>query len=107
MLQRFRTAFLRENLVLLVLSTLKDHDRTEWEILDGLHSRYGFTPTVRDFRRTVNLLMNGGFATAEPSQNGGAMTITEGGLRLLQRLEAEYRDILLRANPWPDSVLTG
>ena len=104
MLQRFRTAFLRENLVLLVLLTLKDHDRTEWEILDGLHNRYGFTPTVRDFRRTVNMLMQGGFAIAEPLQSGGAMVITEGGLRLLQRLEAEYREILVRANPEQDSV---
>ena len=94
MLHRLRSAFLRANILLIVLRLLSGEELTEWEILSLLHSRYGVTASAKEFRRLYNLMVGGGYARVEYVGTTRKLHITESGADLLHRLEEEYRDIV-------------
>ena len=93
MLSRFRSAWLSQNLALLVLRLLRESSQNEWEILYRLHSRYGFSPAEREFWRSENSIVEDGYASMEPGP-GGRLRITSAGLGLLLRLEEEHRSVV-------------
>jgi hypothetical protein len=97
MVSRFRSAWLSQNLVLLVLRLLRESGLSEWEILSALHSRYGLDPTAREFRRLEKELVGGGYALIESGKEGGKLQITGAGVSALHRLEEEYRMIVSNA----------
>lgn len=92
---RFRRAFLQENLMLVTLRLLKSSETSEWEVLDSIYSRYRLAPDAREFRKVLDALVSGGYARAEPGYEVGRLRITKTGLKLLRRLEDEYRAIVL------------
>jgi len=94
MLSRFRSAWLSQNLVLLVLRLLRESTLTEWEILSALHSRYGLDPTAREFGRLEKELVGGGYALLESGKEGSKLQITSTGMGALRRLEEEYRMVV-------------
>ena len=94
MLSRFRSAWLSENLALLVLRLLRGSTLSEWEILSALHSCYGMSPTAREFRRLERELVGEGYALVDPSRDGSKLRITTTGLSALRRLEAEHRAVV-------------
>jgi len=93
-LHRFRSAFFHENLPLIVLQLLRDSERTEWEVLSLLYSRYRLTPSAKEFRRLLESLESGGYAAFEPVEGTRRLRITKAGMKLLQGLEDEYREIV-------------
>jgi hypothetical protein len=94
MSQRFRSAWLSENMPMLVLRLLRDTSLTEWEILSRLHSRYGLTPSSREFGRLEKSLLGKGFVSLESETSRDKLRITNEGVGLLVRLEKEYADIV-------------
>lgn len=94
MLQRFRSAWLAENMPLLVLRLLRDSSLTEWEILSRLHSKYALTPTNREFGRLEKGLLGNGYVSIESEIGEDKLRITAKGAGLLVRLEDEYREIV-------------
>jgi hypothetical protein len=97
MVSRFRSAWLSQNLVLLVLRLLKESGLTEWEILSALHSRYGLDPTAREFGKLEKELVGGGYTLLEPCKEGSKLQITGAGVSALRRLEEEYRMVVSNA----------
>jgi DNA-binding PadR family transcriptional regulator len=93
-IDRFRSVLFHENLLLIVLSLLKDSELGEWEIWSLLHSRYGTTPTAGDFRRILDTLTNGGYASSRWEGSTRKLRLNETGLLLHRRLDAEYRAII-------------
>ena len=94
MLQRFRSAWLTENMPLLVLRLLREASLSEWEILSQLHSKYGLTPSNREFGRLEKGLLGKGYANLESEHGGEKLCITSQGIGLLSRLEKEYKEIV-------------
>jgi hypothetical protein len=94
MLSRFRSAWLSQNLALLVLRLLRGSTLTEWEILSRLHSRYGLNPTAREFERLEKELVGEGYALVDSGKNGNSLKITTAGLGALRRLEEERRTLV-------------
>ena len=94
MLSRFRSAWLSQNLVLLVLRLLSESTLTEWEILSILHSRYGLSPNAREFGRLEKELQAHGYASFGTGSDGNKLQITTVGLRVLRRLEEEHRTVV-------------
>lgn len=106
MLHRLRSAFLRENMLLIVLRLLREEDLSEWEILNMLHSQYGLTASHREFRRLYGLMTDGGYATVEPAGGGRRLRMTPAGANLLRRLEKEYLAIVSRLDVSSGVMLT-
>jgi hypothetical protein len=94
MLSRFRSAWLSQNLALLVLRLLRGSTLSEWEILSALHSRYGLNPTAREFERLEKELVGGGYAQMNLGKDGSRLKITAAGLGALRRLEEEHRTVV-------------
>jgi hypothetical protein len=94
MLSRFRSAWLSQNLALLVLRLLRGSTLSEWEILSTLHSRYGLNPTAREFERLEKELVGEGYALMNPGKDGSRLKITTAGLGALRRLEEEHRTVV-------------
>ena len=93
-LSRFRTAWLTQNLALLVLRLLRESSLSEWEILARLHARYGLSPSAREFGRLEKELVGEGFASVEPDAAGDRLQITTLGVGILMRLEKEHRSMV-------------
>jgi hypothetical protein len=98
MLSRFRTAWLSQNLALLVLRLLRNATLSEWEILSRLHSRYGLSPTALEFQRLERELILEGFALVASGDDGSKLQITTSGLKVLRALEEEYRAVVASAS---------
>lgn len=98
-IQRFRRAFLYQNLLLITLRLLSDSELSEWEVLDSLYSRYRLALDAKDFRKMVDVLVNGGFASYDEADQVGKLRITGTGVRLLHGLEDEYRAITSSIEP--------
>ena len=94
MLSRFRSAWLSQNMVLLVLRLLRGSPLSEWEILSTLHSRYGLNPTAQEFERLEKELVAEGLTLVEFGEDGGRLKITTAGLGALRRLEEEHRAVV-------------
>ena len=94
MLSRFRSAWLSQNLALLVLRLLRASSLSEWEILSKLHSHYGLNPTAREFERLEKNLVGGGYALIAPGKDGSRLIITTAGLGALRRLEEEHHQVV-------------
>lgn len=94
-IHRFRRAFLQENLMLITLRLLKRSEASEWEVLDSIYSRYRLAPDAKEFRRVLDALVSGGYASSEPGYDVRNLRITRTGLKLLRGLEDEYRAIVL------------
>jgi predicted transcriptional regulator len=94
MLHRFRSDFLLENLLLLVLRLISEFERSEWEVLDQLHLRYACTPSAKEFRRVCELLETGGYVTATSTGTTRKLKVTSEGRKLLRCLEEEYRAVV-------------
>lgn len=90
---RFRTAWLSQNLAMLVLKLLRESSLSEWEVLSRLHARYGLSPSAREFGRLEKELLVDGFACLESGTGGSRLQITTTGCSLLRRLEREERDV--------------
>lgn len=93
-LHRFRSAFLHENLTLFVLKLIEDSEKGEWDVLNSLYSQYKLTPNAREFRRLLESLVNGGYASFESTEGTRKLRITKTGTKLLSSLEGEYRAIV-------------
>ncbi len=96
-LSRFRTAWLTQNLTLLVLTLLRESTLSEWEILARLHSRYGLNPSGREFGRLEKELVGEGFVVVEPGIGGDRLRITTAGTGVLARLQREYNSLVSNA----------
>jgi len=94
MLSRFRSAWLSQNLALIVLRLLRGSTLSEWEILSALHSRYGLNPTAHEFERLEKELVGEGYALVDPGIWGSKLKITTAGLGALRRLEEEHRTLV-------------
>jgi len=99
MVTRFRSAWLIQNMDLLVLKLLRDSTLSEWEILSRLHSKYGLNPNAREFARLEKTLLGKGYASMDTAHRMSKLQITHRGLRLLRRLEEEYRSVVSEADP--------
>ncbi|MDA4115557.1 MAG: hypothetical protein OK442_03245 [Thaumarchaeota archaeon] len=97
MLSRFRSAWLSENLALLVLRLLKGSTLSEWEILSSLHSRYGLNPSTREFHRLEKTLVGEGYAHFDSGKRGNKLKITTAGLGALRRMEEEHQTVVSNA----------
>src|ERR1700733_15068076 len=98
-IDRFRSVLFHENLLLIVLSLLKDSELGEWEIWSLLRSRYGTTLAgttlaAREFRKIVDTLIDGGYASSRWEGTTHKLRLNETGLVLHRRLEAEYQAII-------------
>jgi len=93
-LQRFRSAFLHENLTLFVLMLIEDSEKREWEVLSELYARHRLTPSAGEFRRLLESLVGGGYASFEFTDGARRLRITRTGMKLLRSLEGEYRAIV-------------
>jgi|SRR5271170_3623642 len=98
-IHRFRRAFLREQILLITLRLLRDSQRSEWEVLDSLYSRYRLAPDPKDFRKLVDSLVNGGFASCGEVGDVRRLTITRAGVKLLHGLEEEYLAVMSSIEP--------
>jgi hypothetical protein len=98
----FRSAFFRENLLLIVLGLLSESELNEWEILNLLYSRYGSTPSAKEFRRLVESMVNGSYAAFVAEEGTRRLRLTKTGTKLLHRLEEEYRAVVSNAAPSQD-----
>jgi hypothetical protein len=94
MVSRFRSSWLSQNLVLLVLRLLGESRLSEWEILSALHSRYGLDPTAREFGKLEKGLVSGGYALLESGRDCSRLQITSVGMTALRRLEEEHRMVV-------------
>jgi hypothetical protein len=97
MVQRSRGAWLSANLPLMVLRLLRESALSEWEILSRLHSSYGLSPSAQEFGRLEKSLVGEGYASVDSLVGGDKLQITAEGLRLLLRLEEEYRAVVASA----------
>jgi DNA-binding PadR family transcriptional regulator len=97
MLERFRSDWLLANLPLLVLKLLQESTMSEWEILSRLHERFELYPSAHEFGRLEKSLLGKGYVSLERVPGGGKLQITTEGVRLLRRIEAEYRAVLTNA----------
>jgi hypothetical protein len=93
-IDRFRSVLFHENLLLTVLTLLKDSELGEWEIWGLLSSRYGTPPTAREFRKILDILIDGGYADSRWEGGSRRLRLNETGRVLHGRLEAEYRAII-------------
>ena len=93
-LHRFRSAFVQGNLALIVLRLLVDSEMSEWEVMNALYDRYGSSPTSKEFRRLVDELLEGAYATTVEVEETRKLRISNQGRRLFQRLEDEYRQVV-------------
>ncbi|HEV2390666.1 MAG TPA: hypothetical protein VGS04_08085 [Nitrososphaerales archaeon] len=80
--------------MLLVLMLVEDSEKSEWELLDSLYSHYKLTPSGKEFRRLLETLVEGGYATFTPEEGTRRLRITSTGTKLLRRLQREYRAIV-------------
>lgn len=80
--------------MLLVLKLIGDSEKPEWEVLNSLYSRYRLTPSAKEFRKLLECLVDGGYATFETTQGTRMLRITKTGMKLLRSLEDEYRAIV-------------
>jgi hypothetical protein len=94
MVSRFRTAWLSQNLDLLVLRLLRESAMSEWQVLSRLHAMYGLEPSAREFARLEKRLVRDGFMVLETSDGDEKLRITPFGLDLLRRVEDEYRKVV-------------
>ena len=101
MLHRFRSAFFHENLLLIVLRFLEASEASEWQVLDSLYARYRLTPSAREFRKLLGSLVNRGYVGFETVEGSRRLRITKSGMRLLRRLEEEYRAFVSNAGGSP------
>ncbi len=97
MVQRSRWAWLSANLPLIVLRLLRESALSEWEILSRIHSSYGLSPSAHEFGRLEKSLVGEGYASVDSRLEGDKLQITTEGLRLLLRLEEEYRAVVASA----------
>jgi hypothetical protein len=93
-IDKFRSLLFHENLLLIVLSMLKDCELSEWEIWRLLHSRYGTTPTAREFQKIIDIITDGAYAKCRWEGSIRKLQLSEAGLVLQRRLEEEYRAII-------------
>jgi DNA-binding PadR family transcriptional regulator len=91
---RFRSVLFHENMLLIVLSLLKDSELGEWEIWSLLRSRYGTTLAAREFRKILDTLIDEGYASSRWEGPTRKLRLNETGLVLHRRLEAEYQAII-------------
>jgi hypothetical protein len=94
MLHRFRSAFFHENLLLIVLGLLSESELSEWEILSSLFAKYESTPNDKEFRRLVESIVNGGYASFEGKVGNRKLRLNKRGITLLRRLKEEYRSVV-------------
>ena len=91
---RFRSAWLSQNADLLVLKLLRESSLTEWEILSRLNTKYGLNPSAKEFAKLERTLVGKGFASLGSAGRESRLQITPVGIRLLRRLEQEYRQVV-------------
>ncbi len=101
MLQRFRSAFFHENLMLIVLGLLEDSQPTEWEVLNSMYASYRLTPNAKEFRKLLETLVSGGYVAFETVEGARRVRMTKAGVKLLRSLEDEYRAIVSNAGETP------
>ena len=86
MLQRFRSAVLRENLLLIVTGLLCESAQSEWEILNTLHKRFALTPSAKEFRKLIDFIVEAGYVHVESVRSGRKLAISLQGRELFRRL---------------------
>jgi len=97
--ERFRAAWLSENMPLLVLRLLRHSALSELEILSRLQTTHGLSPSSCEFATLEDGLLGDGFVIVESGVGGNRLGITAAGIGLLRRLEDEYRDIVSGIEP--------
>lgn len=103
--RRMRIAFLRENMLLIVLKLLREGEKGEWEVLSALDSRFGLTPSAKEFRKVEETLVGGGYARLERPDGSRVLRMTDVGAALLGRLEEEYRAVVSGYDPSPGALV--
>lgn len=104
-IRRMRIALLRENMLLIVLRMLSEGEKGEWEVLSALDSRFGLTPSAKEFRKVEETLVGGGYATLVRPEGSRVLRMTDVGAALLRRLEEEYRAVLSGRDPPSGAVM--
>jgi hypothetical protein len=85
---------MQENLMLITLRLLRSSEMSEWEVLNALYSRYRLAPDAKEFRKVVDVLLRGRYASSEQTEEVRKLRITRTGMKLLHGLEDEYRAIV-------------
>jgi hypothetical protein len=60
---------------------------SKWELLDEIYSRTGLMPEEAEFKRTIQLLLDGRFVRTLSDESESRMSINTRGLELLSKLE--------------------
>lgn len=80
--------------MLFVLTLIEASEKSEWEVLDSLYSRFKLTPGGKEFRRILETLVGGGYVAFAPAGGTRNLRITSAGVKLLRRLQDEYKSIV-------------
>ena len=89
---RIRSKWLGGNLLLVALRLLRERPLAEWEILDSLYHSFEFSPDEGEFKEFVQSLASEGLIQSSGDAEMNRLEISEEGLRLLHKLEKEYKE---------------
>jgi hypothetical protein len=91
---RIRSKLLDGNLPLIVLRLLRNVSMDKWEILDSIYHSFGISPDERELERLIKSFNDRGYLQITGNGKRARLRIQTSGVRLLSRLEQEYRAIL-------------
>src|SRR5712692_7130872 len=91
---RIRSKWLNGNLPLIVLKLLRNVSMDRWEILDSIYHSFGITPDEKELEKLIRSFHALGYLQITGSGKRTRLRIDRSGLRLLSRLEQEYKRIL-------------
>jgi len=84
---RIRTKWLNANLMRIVLLALRAKPMSEWELLDDIYGKSDLMPDSDEFKRTIQLLLEGGFVELMNNDRQPLVSVNNRGLELLSELE--------------------
>jgi hypothetical protein len=89
---KVRSKWLSASLQLVVLLALRGRPMNEWELSDDIYRKTGLVPEESEFRRTIRLLIGGGFVQVQREESQPRMSVNARGLQLLSELEGFQRE---------------
>lgn len=97
---RIRSKLLSANLQLVILSALRWRPMSNWELLDEIYSRTGLMPEDAELKRTIRLLVDGGFVQVPSKDSQSRMTINARGIELLSELAGLQQGYFESTKAW-------
>ena len=89
---KMRSKWLSASLQLVILLALRRRPMNEWELSDDIYRKTGLVPEESEFRKTIRLLIGGGFVQVQRDESPPRMSVNARGLQLLSELEGFQRE---------------